>query len=150
MASTPDGGGYWLASSDQLGLEGRVEPEDLGALKRQPLELVFVLDCSGSMSGRPIEQAKDYTARALYNYTERDPKAALTGDWELADLDAISGDHPELNVAVHAHHFLMGQPELEGIEKDGHSPLVAVGQDEVHDIPGNKRGDRDSADAVRA
>jgi len=33
-------------------------PEELGSLKRQPLELVFVLDCSGSMSGRPIEQAK--------------------------------------------------------------------------------------------
>ena len=33
-------------------------PEELGALKRQPLELVFVLDCSGSMTGRPIEQAK--------------------------------------------------------------------------------------------
>ena len=30
-------------------------PEELGALKRQPLELVFVLDCSGSMSGRPIK-----------------------------------------------------------------------------------------------
>lgn len=27
-------------------------------LPRQPLELVFVLDCSGSMSGRPLDQAK--------------------------------------------------------------------------------------------
>ncbi len=40
-------------------------PEELGALKRQPLELVFVLDCSGSMSGRPIEQAKAAVARGL-------------------------------------------------------------------------------------
>jgi len=40
-------------------------PEGLGALKRQPLELIFVLDCSGSMSGRPIEQAKAAVARGL-------------------------------------------------------------------------------------
>jgi Ca-activated chloride channel family protein len=40
-------------------------PEELGALKRQPLELVFVLDCSGSMSGRPIEQAKAAVRRGL-------------------------------------------------------------------------------------
>ena len=33
-------------------------PAGLEALRRQPLELVFVLDCSGSMSGAPIEQAK--------------------------------------------------------------------------------------------
>jgi Ca-activated chloride channel homolog len=40
-------------------------PEELGSLKRQPLELVFVLDCSGSMSGRPIEQAKAAVGRGL-------------------------------------------------------------------------------------
>jgi Ca-activated chloride channel family protein len=41
-------------------------PEELGALRRQPLELVFVLDCSGSMSGRPIEQAKAAVSRGLH------------------------------------------------------------------------------------
>jgi Ca-activated chloride channel family protein len=40
-------------------------PQDLHALQRQPLELVFVLDCSGSMSGRPIAQAKAAVQRAL-------------------------------------------------------------------------------------
>jgi Ca-activated chloride channel family protein len=40
-------------------------PQELGNLERQPLELVFVLDCSGSMSGRPIEQAKAAVARGL-------------------------------------------------------------------------------------
>jgi Ca-activated chloride channel homolog len=40
-------------------------PQELGALERQPLELVFVLDCSGSMSGRPIEQAKAAVKRGL-------------------------------------------------------------------------------------
>jgi Ca-activated chloride channel family protein len=40
-------------------------PQELQGLKRQPLELVFVLDCSGSMSGRPIEQAKAAVQRGL-------------------------------------------------------------------------------------
>jgi Ca-activated chloride channel family protein len=40
-------------------------PQELGSLARQPLELVFVLDCSGSMSGRPIEEAKTAVARGL-------------------------------------------------------------------------------------
>jgi Ca-activated chloride channel family protein len=40
-------------------------PRELQDLKRQPLELVFVLDCSGSMEGRPIEQAKAAVQRAL-------------------------------------------------------------------------------------
>lgn len=40
-------------------------PRELKKLARQPLELVFVLDCSGSMSGRPIEQAKAAVERGL-------------------------------------------------------------------------------------
>jgi Ca-activated chloride channel homolog len=40
-------------------------PRELGTLARQPLELVFVLDCSGSMSGRPIDQARAAVERGL-------------------------------------------------------------------------------------
>jgi Ca-activated chloride channel family protein len=40
-------------------------PKELKNLARQPLELVFVLDCSGSMSGRPVAQAKAAVARGL-------------------------------------------------------------------------------------
>jgi Ca-activated chloride channel family protein len=40
-------------------------PKDLKALARQPLELVFVLDSSGSMHGRPIAEAKQAIDRAL-------------------------------------------------------------------------------------
>lgn len=41
-------------------------PQELQNLNRQPLELVFVLDCSGSMSGRPIEEAKAAVQRGLH------------------------------------------------------------------------------------
>jgi Ca-activated chloride channel homolog len=40
-------------------------PRELSELGRQALELVFVLDCSGSMSGRPLAQAKAAIERAL-------------------------------------------------------------------------------------
>lgn len=40
-------------------------PEDLKQLKRAPMEMVFVLDCSGSMNGQPIANAKDAIKRAL-------------------------------------------------------------------------------------
>ena len=40
-------------------------PKELGNLRRQPLEMVFVLDCSGSMYGRPIQQAKAAVERGL-------------------------------------------------------------------------------------
>ncbi|HEX7081988.1 MAG TPA: VIT domain-containing protein [Gammaproteobacteria bacterium] len=40
-------------------------PAELEAIERQPVEMVFVLDTSGSMSGRPLEQAKEAVLTAL-------------------------------------------------------------------------------------
>ncbi len=40
-------------------------PDDLKRLKRAAMEMVFVLDCSGSMRGEPIAKAKDAVRRAL-------------------------------------------------------------------------------------
>jgi Ca-activated chloride channel homolog len=40
-------------------------PQQLTGLERQPLELVFVVDCSGSMSGAPLQHAKAAVERAL-------------------------------------------------------------------------------------
>jgi len=40
-------------------------PADLTSLSRSPVELVFVLDCSGSMSGKPMTQSKQAMERAL-------------------------------------------------------------------------------------
>ena len=42
-----------------------VPPEDLRRLPRSPVEMVFTLDVSGSMDGRPIEQAKAAVRWAL-------------------------------------------------------------------------------------
>ncbi|HSP99022.1 MAG TPA: VIT domain-containing protein [Candidatus Dormibacteraeota bacterium] len=40
-------------------------PAELAAAPRAPMEMVFVLDCSGSMSGEPLAIAKRAAARAL-------------------------------------------------------------------------------------
>ncbi len=45
-----------------------VPPADIQAVARRPLEMVFVLDCSGSMAGEPLAQAK--------SAIERGPQAA--------------------------------------------------------------------------
>lgn len=40
-------------------------PAEIAALPRAPMEMIFVLDCSGSMNGQPIEQAKAAVESAL-------------------------------------------------------------------------------------
>ena len=47
-------------------------PAELKQVQRSPMEMVFVFDCSGSMSGRPIEQARAAIAHALQSLTPRD------------------------------------------------------------------------------
>ena len=47
-------------------------PEDIKNLPRIPREMVFVMDCSGSMSGRPIEKAKEAVRRALRKLDKND------------------------------------------------------------------------------
>ena len=47
-------------------------PSDHASLARRPMEMVFVLDCSGSMSGRPLEQAKNAVSAALDQLREGD------------------------------------------------------------------------------
>ena len=47
-------------------------PEAPDNLPRQPMEMVFVLDCSGSMSGRPLDQAKDAVLAALSHLQPQD------------------------------------------------------------------------------
>jgi Ca-activated chloride channel family protein len=49
-----------------------VPPESLENLPRKPLEMVFTLDVSGSMSGRPIEQSKAAVRYALKNMRSDD------------------------------------------------------------------------------
>ena len=49
-----------------------IPPRQATAVARQPLELVFVIDASGSMRGRPLQQAKEAVATALDRLGEDD------------------------------------------------------------------------------
>jgi Ca-activated chloride channel family protein len=47
-------------------------PDELENLPRMPREMIFVLDCSGSMSGAPIAKSKEAMRRCLRNLDEND------------------------------------------------------------------------------
>ncbi len=47
-------------------------PSDANSLARRPMEMVFVLDCSGSMDGLPLQQSKDAVKAALGLLNEGD------------------------------------------------------------------------------
>ena len=49
-----------------------VPPEDLARIDRSPVEHVFVMDCSGSMSGEPLDLAKAAVRRVLRRLQPRD------------------------------------------------------------------------------
>ncbi len=49
-----------------------VPPKDLERIERAPMEMVFVLDCSGSMNGYPIQKAKEAIGRTLRQLRPRD------------------------------------------------------------------------------
>ena len=61
-------------------------PAELTELRRQPLELVFVLDCSGSMSGQPIQQAKAAVERALRRLQPGDSFQLINFSFSAAQL----------------------------------------------------------------
>ncbi len=65
-------------------------PQDLNTLERAALEMVFVLDCSGSMSGRPMQQAKAAIDRALKRLKPSDTFQVI----RFSDRASILGPKP--------------------------------------------------------
>lgn len=49
-----------------------IPPLDAAAISRRPMEMIFVIDCSGSMRGRPLDQAREAVATALSRLTPQD------------------------------------------------------------------------------
>ncbi|MEM7393265.1 MAG: VWA domain-containing protein, partial [Verrucomicrobiota bacterium] len=47
-------------------------PAETRFLQRQPREMIFVVDCSGSMRGRPLDKAKEAMRKCLQHLDERD------------------------------------------------------------------------------
>ncbi|MCE9589209.1 MAG: VWA domain-containing protein [Planctomycetes bacterium] len=53
-------------------------PADLGSLSREPMEMVFVVDVSGSMMGEPIKRVKQAMRAALTSIDRRDTFQVIT------------------------------------------------------------------------
>ena len=63
-------------------------PKDLQHLARRPMEMVFVLDCSGSMSGYPIEQSKKAIRHALQSLNASDTFQVINFSNDASQLGA--------------------------------------------------------------
>ena len=88
---------------------------------RQPMEMVFVLDCSGSMRGRPLEQAKNAVAAALDQLAESDTFQIIRFSDQASQFGEIPMLATESNLAM-AHRYLRdlhgagGTRMIEGIK----------------------------------
>jgi Ca-activated chloride channel homolog len=92
-------------------------PQELASLKRQPLELVFVLDCSGSMSGRPIAAAKSAAKRALELLEPKDSFQVINFSVSASQLGPQPLEATEENVQ-------RGVAYLESLRGEGGTMMV--------------------------
>ena len=63
-------------------------PEELDASQRVPMEMIFVLDCSGSMSGEPIKKAKGAIKRAIRKLRPNDTFQVIRFSSDASQLGA--------------------------------------------------------------
>ena len=77
-----------------------IPPIDTGVIARRPMEMVFVIDCSGSMSGRPLEQAKEAVATALARLDPRDSFQIIRFSDDASQFGAVPVRATERNLAA--------------------------------------------------
>jgi Ca-activated chloride channel family protein len=92
-------------------------PQDLRGLKRAPLELVFVLDCSGSMSGVPLAQAKAAVERGLRQLQPGDSFQLINFSMDARQLGARPLEATEENVQ-------RGLSYLEELRSEGGTMMI--------------------------
>ena len=85
-------------------------PAGLEKLGRQPMEMVFVLDCSGSMSGYPMEQSKDAMEHALKQLRPDDTFQVIRFSNDASQL----GDRPLPATRKNINYALRHVEQLEG------------------------------------
>jgi Ca-activated chloride channel family protein len=73
-------------------------PLELRRTERQPIEIVFVLDCSGSMDGRPIQQAKAAVRRGLELLHPNDSFQLINFSMSAAQFGRIPLDGTPANI----------------------------------------------------
>lgn len=86
-----DGTGYFSAMV--------VPPADPANINRAPVELVFVLDCSGSMNGRPMEQSVAAVTRGLRRLQPHDTFQIINFASGTSQLGAAPVAATDANIA---------------------------------------------------
>jgi len=86
-------------------------PDRLSKLRRQPMEIIFVLDCSSGMAGRPIAQVKAAVERALKKLKRDDMFGIIhfsryETDIVLRDPLYIEPSEPSTHALPSTHAFL--------------------------------------------
>ncbi len=98
-----------------------VPPASLKSVPRGPVEMVFVLDCSGSMNGRPIEQAKEAIERGLARMQPGDTFQLINFSNNASQLGARTLDASPQNIRAAREYLARLQSEggtymVEGIK----------------------------------
>ncbi len=76
-------------------------PADLNRIPRQPLEMVFTVDVSGSQSGRPLEQEKAATRYCLTHMDSGDTFQVIRfGDTARTCFPGRAGDPVRVRQAL--------------------------------------------------
>lgn len=92
-------------------------PADLSTLARAPMELIFVIDCSGSMIGAPLELAKSAIERALERLTPEDTFQII----RFSDQASQLGSRP---VAATPANVERGLEYLAGLDSEGGTMMI--------------------------
>lgn len=112
-----------LAHRDERGGEGGfftlmlVPPAELEGLERKPVEMVFVVDCSGSMSGRPIEQAKAAVKRGLSRMRPGD-------SFQVIDFSMSAGRLADYPLEATAQNVKRGMAHVDRLDGRGGTMMI--------------------------
>ena len=92
-------------------------PSGTARLDRRPMEMVFVIDASGSMSGTPLRQAKD-AVRAVLGKLRRDDTFQII---RFSDNASFFGSAP---VRATSRNLLRASRYLEGLNSSGGTAMI--------------------------
>ena len=92
-------------------------PAELRGLQRQSMEMVFVVDCSGSMSGKPLDQAKAAILSGLNHLEPGDTFQVV----RFSDRASQFGTKP---VAANANNVAAAKEHVRGLSANGGTQMI--------------------------
>jgi Ca-activated chloride channel family protein len=92
-------------------------PMEMKELNRQPMEMIFVMDSSGSMTGRPLDQAKAAVKRALQHMQPGDSFQIINFSESTSQLGSTPMEATPKNIRS-------GLRYVENIESSGGTEMI--------------------------